>query len=122
MDQQIWIVRINSDQSEVVHQASELERYILHASTKVTVIQRPVDKRTQGGIVELLVTILGPSAVGVYLIRALITWIKATYGVSIDIEIGDLKVKIKGITSKNYEKELSALLEKVTEAVSHKKK
>lgn len=122
MDQQTWIISVNSDQNEAVRQANELERYILHASPDITVIQRPVDKRTQGGIVELLVTILGPSGVAAYLIRALITWIKATHGVSIDIEIGDLKVKVKNITSKNYEKELSALLEKVTEAAKSKKK
>lgn len=101
MDQQSWVVTINGDQSEVALQASELERYILKASpTNIRVAQRQVNKHTQGGIIELLVVVLGPSGVVAYLIRALNTWIKTTHALSIDIEINDLKLKVTNITSK----------------------
>ncbi len=119
MDQQTWIITFTGDSGDLDHQANALEEFLLKAPADIDVVQQPGSASTQGGWVDLIVTI-ATSGAAVAAINAISTWIKSTHGASIDIEIEGTRVKAQGITRKNYETTLREVLKSARENKSEK--
>jgi len=114
--QQTWVITFNSDSDEVDYQANTLQQFLLRASSDIEVIQKPKSQYTQGGWVDLVITLVGAGGVttiATHIIDAISTWIKSTHGASINIEIKEghiIKAEAQNITSKDFERELAAIV------------
>jgi hypothetical protein len=114
MEQQTWVITFKSSLDDVAHEVNSLEDDLLNASSDIEVTQRSRNEYTQGGgVVDLVVTIV-TSGAAIAAINAIVAWMKSAYGTSsIEIEIKDMKVRVRNITSKNCEEVLHEVFKNI---------
>jgi Effector Associated Constant Component 1 len=106
VDQQTWIIKFNDTGEDLALQADTLHEFLLEASSDIEITQRPKSEYTQGGWVDLIITLVGTGGatkIAIDLINAIALWIKSRPDPSINIEIKEghiTKVEAKDIQGK----------------------
>ncbi|HEU5375540.1 MAG TPA: hypothetical protein VFV38_08890 [Ktedonobacteraceae bacterium] len=121
MSQQIWIITFNDTGEDLAQQADTLQEFLLQASSDsdIEVIQQPKSEYTQGGWVDLIITLVGAGGatkIATDLINAIALWIKSRPDPSIDITIKEgriTRVEAKQIKGKHARQMLLAVLEQL---------
>jgi hypothetical protein len=104
VDQQTWIITFNDTGEDLAQQADTLQEFLEASSVNIEITQQPKSEYTQGGWVDLIITLVGAGGatkIATDLINAIALWIKSRPDPSINIEIKEGNItKVEAIDIK----------------------